>query len=74
MPKFPKQILVTWEEQSNDDPFLITHEDIESIDNPETKVAVYQLVHVGQVKIDRTFIHDTKKRPANGRRKKAKKQ
>lgn len=61
MKKFPKIIHVTREIPANDDSYLNVHEDGPPDDADETQpCAIYQLVEVGKVVVDRRFVSGKK--------------
>lgn len=59
---FPSLIHVT-EEGEGDDTYLVAYKDgIDSLNEPGQPVAIYQLVEVGRVNIEKSFQSTTKKR------------
>ena len=63
--KFPTLIHVTEEDPEHGDPWLQVHRDgVASVDTHGQAIAVYRLVRIGKVSIQKTF---TEKRPAKKR-------
>ena len=54
MKPFPKKIFVTWEDQINDDPYLIINE------SPETTAEVGQSIRVAEYELEKTVYVTTK--------------
>jgi hypothetical protein len=55
MPKFPPVVHIT-QEADDDKPYLIVHEDGFETVETDQDVAVYKLVSVGAVKVERTYV------------------
>jgi len=51
--KFPPKIFVKWEKPSNDEPYLVTSEEMYGLVDagPKTKIATYQLVETTEAEM-----------------------
>lgn len=61
--KFPSVIHVTREEENNGEDWLQVHTDgVSSVDEHGTQIAVYQLMEVGTVRVEKSFQKPAKRR------------
>lgn len=58
MDGFPKKIYVSMEDSTDGDPYLTVAQDMFEGWDESREVAVYQLVEVGEVIVERRFVRD----------------